>query len=325
MAMDLTRQAETMIDLLASGHTEEDDIFHKFHLSQRSNLYVAWLWDGILLWGNEIRLDKLSYPMEMFNENDYLLLNICHAGRCEVELSPGTYVYMSPGTLNVSASPPKSSYCYPGGYYEGIELCLDLRRLKGHMPEALTDYGLSFEALRRYTEEGNLMASLTNAGMQEEEKLYRMLREGHSSVYELRFSALSLICHLIGGDAKRIDCGISITKGQRRIITEAEQMMTDNLRKRYTVEELSSHFGISASAFKKYFSAVYGKPVSQYMREKRMEKAMELLETTDDSIGEIALASGYEHQGKFGSVFKECSGVSPLEYRRLNRKTSEEP
>ena len=171
MAMDLTRQAETMIDLLASGHTEEDDIFHKFHLSQRSNLYVAWLWDGILLWGNEIRLDKLSYPMEMFNENDYLLLNICHAGRCEVELSPGTYVYMSPGTLNVSASPPKSSYCYPGGYYEGIELCLDLRRLKGHMPEALTDYGLSFEALRRYTEEGNLMASLTNAGMQEEEKL----------------------------------------------------------------------------------------------------------------------------------------------------------
>ena len=325
MAMDLTRQAETMIDLLASGHTEEDDIFHKFHLSQRSNLYVAWLWDGILLWGNEIRLDKLSYPMEMFNENDYLLLNICHAGRCEVELSPGTYVYMSPGTLNVSAGPPKSSYCYPGGYYEGIELCLDLCRLKGHMPEALTDYGLSFKALRRYTEEGNLMASLTNAGMQEEEKLYRMLREGHSSVYELRFSALSLICHLIGGDAKRIDCGISITKGQRRIITEAEQMMTDNLRKRYTVEELSSHFGISASAFKKYFSAVYGKPVSQYMREKRMEKAKELLETTDDSIGEIALASGYEHQGKFGSVFKKCSGVSPLEYRRLNRKTSEEP
>ena len=114
--MDLTRQAETMIDLLSSDHTEEDDIYQKFHLSRSSSLYVAWLWDGILLWGNEIRLDKLSYPMSLFNENDYLLLNICHAGRCEVELSPGTYVYMSPGTLNVSASPPKSSCsgCIPG-------------------------------------------------------------------------------------------------------------------------------------------------------------------------------------------------------------------
>ena len=313
-----------MIDLLSSDHTEEDDIYQKFHLSRSSSLYVAWLWDGILLWGNEIRLDKLSYPMSLFNENDYLLLNICHAGRCEVELSPGTYVYMSPGTLNVSASPPKSSYCYPGGYYEGIELCLDLRRLKGNMPEALADYGLTFEVLKRYTEEGNVMASLTNAGIQEEEKLFRMLREGHSSVYELRFAALSLIFHLIGGDAKRIDCGISITKGQRRIATEAEQMMTNDLRERYTVEELSSRFGISASAFKKYFSAVYGKPVTQYMREKRMEKAKELLETTDESIGEIALESGYEHQGKFGSAFKDCSGVSPLEYRRLYRKTSEE-
>ena len=313
-----------MIDLLSSSHTEEDDIYQIFNLSRGSSLYAAWLWDGILLWGNEIRLDKLSYPMTLFNENDYLLLNICHAGRCEVELSPGTYVYMSPGTLNVSASPPKSSYCYPGGYYEGIEVCLDLRRLKGNMPEALADYGLMFDVLRRYTEEGNVMASLTNAGIQEEEKLFRMLREGHSSVYELRFAALSLICHLIGGDAQWIDCGISITKGQRRIVTEAEQLMTNDLRERYTVEELSSRFGISASAFKKYFSAVYGKPVSQYMREKRMEKAKELLETTDVSIGEIALASGYEHQGKFGSAFKDCSGVSPLEYRRLNRKTSEE-
>ena len=322
--MDLTRQAETMIDLLSSSHTEEDDIYQRFNLGRGSSLYVTWLWDGILLWGNEIRLDKLSYPMTLFNENDYLLLNICHAGRCEVELSPGTYVYMSPGTLNVSASPPKSSYCYPGGYYEGIELCLDLRRLKRHMPEALADYGLTFEVLRRYIEEGNVMASLTNAGIQEEEKLFRMLREGHSSVYELRFAALSLICHLIEGDAKKIDFGVSITKGQRRIVSEAEQMMTNDLRERYTVEELSSRFGISASAFKKYFSAVYGKPVSQYMREKRMEKAKELLETTDVSVGEIALASGYEHQGKFGSAFKDCSGVSPLEYRRLNRKTSEE-
>ena len=249
-----------MIDLLSSSHTEEDDIYQIFNLSRGSSLYAAWLWDGILLWGNEIRLDKLSYPMTLFNENDYLLLNICHAGRCEVELSPGTYVYMSPGTLNVSASPPKSSYCYPGGYYEGIEVCLDLRRLKGNMPEALADYGLKFDVLRRYTEEGNVMASLTNAGIQEEEKLFRMLREGHSSVYELRFAALSLICHLIGGDAQRIDCGISITKGQRRIVTEAEQMMTNDLRERYTVEELSSRFGI------RLFSGIWQTCISIHAR-----------------------------------------------------------
>ena len=57
--MDLTRQAETMIDLLSSDHTEWDDHYQKFHLSRGRCLYVARLWDGIVLWGNEIRLDEL--------------------------------------------------------------------------------------------------------------------------------------------------------------------------------------------------------------------------------------------------------------------------
>ena len=70
--MDLTKQVETMIELLSSDHTEEDDHYQKYHLSRGSCLYVARLWDGIVLWGNEIRLDKLSYPMALFNENDYL-------------------------------------------------------------------------------------------------------------------------------------------------------------------------------------------------------------------------------------------------------------
>ena len=55
------------------------------------------------------------------------------------------------------------------------------------------------------------------------------------------------------------------------------------------------------------------------MREKRMEYAKRLLENTDESIGDIASICGYEHQGKFGRVFKDYTDVPPLEYRRLNR------
>ena len=103
--MDLTRQAETMIDLLSSDHTEEDDIYHKFHLSRSSSLYVAWLWDGILLWGNEIRLDKLSYPMTLFNENDYLLraftghLCVYVAGDPQCERKPAKEQLLLPGRV----------------------------------------------------------------------------------------------------------------------------------------------------------------------------------------------------------------------------------
>ncbi len=49
-------------------------------------------------------LAKLSYPSNVDNMKDYLFLNICHFGRCEVELFPGSYVYMSPGILNMTSS-----------------------------------------------------------------------------------------------------------------------------------------------------------------------------------------------------------------------------
>ena len=48
-----------------------------------------------------------------------------------------------------------------------------------------------------------------------------------------------------------------------------------------------------------------------------MEKAAELLKTTDLKVIEVANAVGYENQGKFAKVFAETYGVLPLEYRRL--------
>lgn len=56
-----------------------------------------------------------------------------------------------------------------------------------------------------------------------------------------------------------------------------------------------------------------------YFRRKRMEKAAELLESTNLKVIEIANAVGYENQGKFAKVFAEWSGVSPLEFRRMSK------
>lgn len=318
--MDPNRQLEIMKNLLLAEHTDEDDVHRTLCVGTNSCLHVAKLWDGIVLWANDIRLTKLSYPTDAYGTNDYLLVNICHSGRCEVELAQGGYVYMSPGILNVSASPPQSSYYYPGGTYGGIELCFNIAYLRDKMPEALTSYGFDYALLERYMSKKNMLASLTAAGVQEEERVFDMLRQKEVTVQQLRFAALSLLYHLTNGESTEITCSCLVSKGQRRIVTEAEQMMTDDLKRRFTIEEVASRFGISPSALKKYFASVYGRPISQYMREKRMEKAMELLVSTGNSVGDVAAVCGYEHQGKFGVAFKDYTGVSPLEYRRLNRK-----
>lgn len=316
--MDLNRQSECIKKLIWSENMS-DEVCRSFCLGEDSSIDVVQLWEGILIWVNDIRIKRLIYPMSTFDTDDYLLLNICHAGRCEVEMVPGNYVYMSPGILNVSASRPKSDYYYPGSIYSGIEFCFNTWILRDRMPDALTAYGFDYALLERYAAKENILAVMTASAMQEEERLFNMIRGKKDSLQAIRFAALSLVYHLINGECNRINNYMLISKGQRRIATEAEKLLTADLQMRYTIEELASRFGVSSSALKKYFLQVYGKSISQYMREKRMKKATELLADTDESIGEIALACGYEHQGKFGTAFRAFAGVSPMEYRRLNR------
>ena len=53
------------------------------------------------------------------------------------------------------------------------------------------------------------------------------------------------------------------------------------------------------------------------MKKCRMETAMKLLRETDRQIADIASAVGYESQGKFTRAFKEESGMTPREYRKV--------
>ncbi len=64
---------------------------------------------------------------------------------------------------------------------------------------------------------------------------------------------------------------------------------------------------------------ILGEGYLAYFRKKRMEKAAELLETTNLKVIEIANTVGYENQGKFARVFAETYGVTPLEFRRLSK------
>lgn len=80
---------------------------------------------------------------------------------------------------------------------------------------------------------------------------------------------------------------------------------------------MAEHFCISESSFKLYVKGILGDGYLSYFRKKRMEKAAELLKTTNMKVIEIANSVGYENQGKFAKVFAETYGVLPLEYRRL--------
>lgn len=76
---------------------------------------------------------------------------------------------------------------------------------------------------------------------------------------------------------------------------------------------------VSPDYLSRTFKKETGRSLSQYMLEKRMEKAKRLLQS-DMSVKNVALQTGYSNFSYFSKVFRDMEGMSPMEYREQIRK-----
>lgn len=84
----------------------------------------------------------------------------------------------------------------------------------------------------------------------------------------------------------------------------------------FTLDEISGILNISKFSLAHDFKKYLGKTVMDYVCEKRMAKAKELLSTTEKSIGEIGFEIGFSSDAHFISTFKKKVGITPLKYRK---------
>lgn len=288
-----------------------------------SQMFLCSPWENILLWANEVEDRYLPYGDTKFDSR-YASLNYCISGRCEVCLPDSTYIYMEPGMLCIDDHKPKDGYWYPGRNYSGLEVFFDLDRLLAHPLleiSAYCDYdGWVREMLSAH--DGTYLATAGKECAGRMELLCSHLKAADWNLSDYRLHLLLLLYTLVNDGTAPVTDRFYVTKGQRHIADEVEQMITRDLSCHYTIADMAAIYGVSPSALKKYFEVVYGSPISFYLREKRIMLAKQRLSETKDSVGMVAAACGYANQGKFGSVFRECTGMSPLEYRRLNYRES---
>ncbi|NML38556.1 helix-turn-helix transcriptional regulator [Chitinophaga sp. G-6-1-13] len=82
-----------------------------------------------------------------------------------------------------------------------------------------------------------------------------------------------------------------------------------------TIAELAHLSGRSLSSFKRDFLAVYNIPPAEWIRKRRLEKAREMLETTNLPVSDICFSLGFENMSHFSRIFKEYHGKTPSFYR----------
>ncbi len=85
------------------------------------------------------------------------------------------------------------------------------------------------------------------------------------------------------------------------------------------LDNISEAFYINKYHLTREFKKEYGETIFQHIIKKRIEYAKELLASTDKTIEEISLLSGFNDQSYFSRQFKKITGVSSLQYRKSNK------
>ena len=82
-----------------------------------------------------------------------------------------------------------------------------------------------------------------------------------------------------------------------------------------SLEEYARLCARSLSTFKTDFQATYNMSPGKWLIRTRLQYARTLLETTSDTVTEIATKSGFRNTAHFVKVFREAYGAPPLQYR----------
>jgi AraC-like DNA-binding protein len=110
-----------------------------------------------------------------------------------------------------------------------------------------------------------------------------------------------------------------------RPIRQVLTLMHGNLGHGWTLDELGQQVGLSRSALAERFRSAMGDTPLNHLRTLRMQKAMQLLAETRQTLEQVAQAVGYQDAFGFSKVFKRTTGQSPRQFRDQDAADRQEP
>ncbi len=108
----------------------------------------------------------------------------------------------------------------------------------------------------------------------------------------------------------------SSTRKRQNLMLRLAALIRENSGMMSSVRDLANEAGYTADHFARVFESVVGQSPQAYAVQVRVDRARQLLLSTDLSIKEIADALGYQDVFFFSRQFKQKVGIPPSHYRR---------
>jgi AraC-like DNA-binding protein len=92
----------------------------------------------------------------------------------------------------------------------------------------------------------------------------------------------------------------------------------------WTVSNLARRIGLSRTRFTERFRHFLGESPMAYLAQWRLKLGAEILQSTEDSVAEVAAAVGYGSEAAFNRAFKREFDCPPAQFRRKQKTTLDE-
>ncbi|WP_407409164.1 helix-turn-helix domain-containing protein [Methanobrevibacter sp.] len=242
-----------------------------------------------------------------------LEINHCADGRYSYAVGDDKIVYFGKGDLCISVYDlTKTLSDFPLGYYNGLEIFIDVDVANDYVKEYIPDFDLIEFYEELHKSRGYVLIRSNEKINHVIGELYNVDERIMESYHKLKCLELLLFFSITKFNQEK---SISLSKRQAEIVENVKNDLISNLDGKITLDELASKYGISKTSLKNCFKEVYGKPIIKWRKDYRMDYACKLIDEGTHSISEISEMVGYSSPSKFSQAFKDYIGCTPSQYK----------
>mgnify|MGYP003898571059 CR=1 FL=1 len=107
---------------------------------------------------------------------------------------------------------------------------------------------------------------------------------------------------------------------QEKYVKKVIEFISKNYSEKISIAEIARSIGLDRSYLYVIFKKLMKMSPQEFLINYRIERAVNLLNNPDLTIGDIARSVGYEDRLQFSKIFKKIKGVSPNKFRKMLNK-----
>ncbi|MBE5747954.1 MAG: helix-turn-helix domain-containing protein [Clostridiales bacterium] len=161
-------------------------------------------------------------------------------------------------------------------------------------------------------------------GAEKDVRAYAMENEMDAEAMQRAYEKLTVLteeqvhatCEILQSCILQFWLSEAILLKENEIAERLKTFIDDNLHEGLTAEDLCKNFFLSRQQLYAIFRENFAVPVKQYVLERKIAKAKQLLSTTDLSVTAVAERTGFADYNNFIQRFKKMTGITPLQYRK---------